>query len=382
MVGVVHAGAWIIAGACAVALLGAGAARFVPPERLWPLQILAIALPALASVLFVLALLAGLRRRWRLVAFCLAPIGLIIALPMLTSERDVSTMTERVTEGASLNVVTFNAKSEAIGEAGAAALQTLLAEERPHLVALQEFPLRVFATGEVGGSRLVVPFLENRAYEIARPRTGRDMNTALPIFSRIETAGAAELVPDSRRGGGQEGLWASGGFARGLYRWEGATIAVYNVHLHSFSGQRPWQEGWRGVLSLSAWAEALRAYRADFRTRAEQARAIRQLIDAETRPFLVVGDFNSTPGSWVYAHLSKGLQDAFGRAGAGWGATFPAQLRLVRIDFVLASAEWEVRRAHVSTTVMSDHIPVVAELALRFSREPRSESQGGSEGDQ
>ena len=370
-VGVARAGAWIIAGGCAAALLGAGAARFVPPDRLWPLQILAIALPALASVLFVLALLAGLRRRWRLVAFCLAPIGLIIALPMLTSGRDVAPTTERVTELATLKVVTFNAKPEAIGEAGEAALQTLLAEERPHLVALQEFPLRVSAAGEVGGPRLVVPFLKHKAYEIARPRTEGSVNTTRPIFSRIETAGAAEFVPDNPQGWIQGGLWSSGGLTRGLYRWEGATIAVYNLHLHSFSGQRPWQEGWRGVLSLSAWAEALRAYHADFRTRAEQARTIRRLLDAETRPFLVVGDFNSTPGSWVYAHLSKGLQDAFGRAGTGWGATFPARLPLARIDFVLVSGEWEVRRAHTSNAVVSDHVPVVAELVLHVSSASR-----------
>ena len=381
-VGVACAGAWIIAGGCAAALLGAGAARFVPPDRLWPLQILAIALPAPASVLFVLALLAGLKRRWRLAAFCLAPIGLLLALPLVTSERDVAPMTEHATELASLKVVTFNAKPEAIGEAGTAALQALLAEERPHLVALQEFPLRVFATGEVGVSRLVIPFLKHEAYEVALPRTGGDVDTTRPIFSRIETAGMAALVPDNPRGGIRAGLWASGGLTRGLYRWEGTTIAVYNLHLHSFSGQRPWNEGWRAVLSPDEWATALRAYRADFRTRAEQARAIRRLIDAETRPFLLVGDFNSTPGSWVYAHLSEGLQDAFGRAGTGWGATFPARLPLARIDFVLASAEWEVRRAHVSKTVVSDHIPVVAELALRFSRASRSESQEGDAGGQ
>ena len=373
---VVRAAAWIVAWACVASLLGAGAARFVPPDRLWPLQILAIALPAFASVLFVLASLAGLRRRWGLVAFCLAPLGLVLAIPMLTPGLGVPPAFERATEPATLKVITFNAKPEAIARGGEAALQKLVAEERPHLVALQEFPLRVFASGEVGGSVLMAPLLKDRAYEIARPSTEENVNVARPVFSRIETVGAAELVPDNPRGGIQRGLWASGGLTRARYRWEGVTIAVYNVHLHSFSGKRPWAEGWRRTFSPDAWAEALRAYGTDFRTRAEQARAIRRLLDAETHPFLILGDFNSTPGSWVYAHLSRGLHDAFGRAGSGWGATFPARLPLIRIDFVLASKEWEVRRAHTSKAVVSDHVPVVAELVLHVSAAPRLKESG------
>ena len=349
-----------------VPLLGAGAARLVPPETLWPLQVLSIALVPLACALIVFATVAGGRRRWGLAAFCFAPVALILALPMAASERVVSPAAEPGAETVPLKVVTFNAKPEAItkGEAG---FRALLREENPHLVALQEFPLRVFATGEVGGSRLLVPFLEDRAYSVTRPEPAETANIARPIFSRIESTGPADFLP-SPFGVNRSELWASGGFTRALYRWDGVTIAVYNLHLHSFSGTRPWEEGWRRILSPGAWADALRAYRVDFRTRAEQARAIRQLIDAETHPFLIFGDFNSTPSTWVYAYLSRGLQDAFGRAGTGWGGTFPARCPLIRIDFVLASGEWEVRRAYVSKTVVSDHAPMVAELVLHSAR--------------
>ena len=367
-------GEGIVAGITGLALVGASAARFVPPETLWLLQVFAIGLPAFASALLTLAFVAGLRGRWRLVAVYLLPVGLTLALPMLTSERDGVLAGETVGEVIPLRVVSFNAKPEAIGQ-GEAAFQSMLAEEQPHIVALQEFPLRAFAAGEVSGSRLLAPLLKDRAYALARPAQSGDANIARPVFSRIEPVGHADFLP-SPFGLTRDPLWTSGGLTHASYQWEGVTIAVYNVHLHSFSGKRPWEEGWRRALSPGAWAEALRAYRTDFLTRAEQARVIRRLIDAETRPFLVLGDFNSTPGSWVYTHLSRGLRDAFGRAGSGWGATFPARLPLIRIDFVLASGEWEVRRAYVSKTVASDHAPMVAELVLHSARGLRLEEEG------
>jgi endonuclease/exonuclease/phosphatase family metal-dependent hydrolase len=112
------------------------------------------------------------------------------------------------------------------------------------------------------------------------------------------------------------------------------------------------------------WKEALRAYRNDFRVRAEQARVLKQHLKAEPHPFIVCGDFNSTPYTWVYAHVTRGLQDAFSQKGRGWSATYPARFPLVRIDYILASKEWGVRGAHVDRTVSSDHLPVVAELVL------------------
>ena len=355
-------GEWVVAGIAGLLLAGAGAARFVPPEILWPLQILAVALPALAAVLVALASVAGLRGRWGLVAFSLLPVGFILALSMLTAERDAEPAADRVGGVVPLKVVSFNAKPEAIAQ-GEAALQRLLAEEQPHLVALQEFPLRILATGEVGGSRLLVPFLENRAYDLARPEQSGDANIARPVFSRIEPVGSVDFLP-APFGQAPDALWTSGGLTHASYQWEGVTIAVYNVHLHSFSGKRPWEEGWRRMLSPGAWAEALRAYRTDFRTRAEQARVIRRFIDAETRPFLVLGDFNSTPSTWVYAHFSRGLRDAFREGGRGWGKTYPSRLPLVRIDYVLASPHWRVLRAFVPDGLSSDHRPVIAELVL------------------
>lgn len=140
--GVVRVGLWIMAGVLVAALIGAGAASFVPPERLWWLQALCLALSPLAYTLAVIAVVAGWRRQWGLLVFCILPIGLLLALPMLTSERGMTPASGPA--GATLKVISFNAKPEAI-EQGEAGFSKLLEEEQPHLVALQEFPLRIFA---------------------------------------------------------------------------------------------------------------------------------------------------------------------------------------------------------------------------------------------
>ncbi|MEP0548323.1 MAG: endonuclease/exonuclease/phosphatase family protein [Rhodothermales bacterium] len=245
------------------------------------------------------------------------------------------------------------------------AFERLVTEARPHVFALQEVTVQATPpSGQVqGGGLVVVPALLGRGYGLSRLAGDAYAPVREPIFSLLEPAGPAQLVA----GYPQEGLWRSGGITRSLYHWQGRVIAVYSVHMHSFSGERPWKRvgGERHVFSLSAWYRALRSYRADFRIRAEQAREFRRVLESEPHPFIVCGDLNSTPYHWAYAHLAAPLQDAFKGAGSGWGGTYHARLPLVRIDYVLASKEWEVRAARVDKNVASDHRPLVAELALR-----------------
>lgn len=350
------------------AFLGAGAARVLPPDSsMWWLQLLAVVLPQLGFVLAIIAVVAVLRREWRWAAISLAP--LVLVLGLVHTNAQMERVKVKHTQGVGrietmpLVVLSFNAKPEAtVGKQDVFA--ELLSRERPHVVTLQEFPVQIMG-GRVGGGALLASLLGGRAYEVLQPAVDGAARMSQPIFSRIESVGAAKLVPDNPKGLQQEGQWASGGITRGLYHWNEQKVAVYNVHLHSFAGIRPWEEGWRRVLSPTAWKEALQAYRSDFRVRGDQARVLRRMLDAEPYPFIVCADLNSTPHNWVYHYLARGLHDAFGEAGQGWGGTFPARFPLVRIDYIFASKDWTVHKAYVDKAVASDHRPVVAELRLR-----------------
>lgn len=355
-----HSMLWLSSGTLLISFVAAYSARAIAPEDLWMLQLVAPAAPWLSGVVLLLIALGTLTRRWTYVIL----FGLIWCAVMLGTSGGWDLSSKSGEAGSGLVVASFNGNTRVAG-ANAKGMQALLSETGPHVVALQEVQLRsVPETGGAIGLPLVQPLLDGGAYAPAWPQPPIPMVTMQPTFSRLPHRGGLEMVFGWKV---KKGVWASGIVNRMTYEWEGQAIALYNVHLHSFSGKRPWErrDGQRRWWSPAAWKEALRAYKGDFEIRAEQARALKQLLDEEPLPFVVCGDLNSTPYNWVYRHVSDGLLDAFREQGRGLGMTFPARFPAVRIDYVFASPDWEVRQARTTKAVFSDHLPVVVELALR-----------------
>lgn len=107
-------------------------------------------------------------------------------------------------------------------------------------------------------------------------------------------------------------------------------------------------------------------YRRDPAVRRAQVAEMLARIDAVSGPTLVFGDMNATPAAPELEPLRARLHDAWD-ASNGPGFTYPAEAPTERIDYVLVSGDFEVRRATVPATEASDHRPVVADLVL----EPR-----------
>jgi len=109
------------------------------------------------------------------------------------------------------------------------------------------------------------------------------------------------------------------------------------------------------------------AWREFAQNRASRREEIKQLSQklaaAGFRADVIGGDFNTPPDRGVLAPLTKGMTDAFGAAGVGYGATcvnpFPC---LVRIDQVWTGSELKLRRARVVKTEQSDHRMLVVDL--------------------
>jgi endonuclease/exonuclease/phosphatase (EEP) superfamily protein YafD len=93
-------------------------------------------------------------------------------------------------------------------------------------------------------------------------------------------------------------------------------------------------------------------------------------------PIVVVGDFNSTDQSDVYALMRRYLADAHRASGWGLGHTFPAYggsfrgipifpLQM-RLDMVFLSRDFRAARTWVSETYgESDHRPLLAQFVWR-----------------
>ncbi|MDA3874009.1 MAG: endonuclease/exonuclease/phosphatase family protein [Kiritimatiellae bacterium] len=89
----------------------------------------------------------------------------------------------------------------------------------------------------------------------------------------------------------------------------------------------------------------------------------------ENEPVVLCGDFNSFPGSEVYALLQECLHDVWTRCGeVRPRAGFPSIMPLLRLDHIFVGPQFTVNQVGVprttTTRVASDHLPLCTELNL------------------
>jgi endonuclease/exonuclease/phosphatase (EEP) superfamily protein YafD len=357
---------WAGADAAAVGAFGAGfAARSIPPDVAWSLQAWALGLPASSAAVTLggvawLGVAVRSRRRWPWALF-----GLHAALVVAAAARYAPSSLDPVepADAPVLRVLTLNAGARIPGAEDS--LRALLQAEQPTLVAFQESGLR---SGEPGtplaAPRAVMTLLGAGRYALARTAAGPTV-TGQPVFATtpavLDTTGSLDPVSGP----------ASGEYNRVRMRWGGRQIAVYNVHLRSFSPDRPWLSG--SLWSLSDWRRSLAAFKHDMLARGAEAEALRTMLAAEPLPYIVVGDMNATPDQWSYARVAGSLGDAL-RAARGWAGTFPDRRPVFQIDAVLTSPHWRVARATVAPPGLSDHRAVLVDLVLLDEPEPAADA--------
>lgn len=334
------------------------AARRVPPSTAWWPQPVALLLPVLAAAtgLAGLGWAVAAVRTGRSGAAVAAGIHLLVA--GAAGARAVGGGEgEAGSPVPSFRVLTLNAAYSRRGDADL--ISRRFQTEQPHVVALQEVSIRPHASsGGWVAQGAGLALLTDSTYaltRLSRPEAGDGwLTNGTALFTRLPASRSDAVLLDT------VSVTNSGRYTRTEVEWEGTRVAVYNVHFRSFTTPRPWRAGG----GAKAWVAAVRSSGRDFVAREAEARTLRRALDAEALPFVVLGDFNATPDHWSYAHVSRGLVDALG-ATLGRAATYPDRRPLVRIDAILASPEWAVRRASVQPAGVSDHRPVLAELVLR-----------------
>jgi endonuclease/exonuclease/phosphatase family metal-dependent hydrolase len=145
------------------------------------------------------------------------------------------------------------------------------------------------------------------------------------------------------------------------------TIRIYNAHLASIRFQQEDydyvsisdDQGWfDGSMRISK--RLLDAYE----NRAEQSATVRNNISDSPHPVVLCGDFNDTPVSFCYNHISKGLTDAFVECGKGVGNTYVGKFPSFRIDYMLNSAGLEPVSYRTLDVRYSDHLPLEARYKI------------------
>lgn len=118
------------------------------------------------------------------------------------------------------------------------------------------------------------------------------------------------------------------------------------------------------VLTLAHLVSPVTPRRAALRNR--QIEAIAEMVNKDKeRDHVVIGDLNITPWSPDYAALEDaGLVNA--ARGRGYMATWPAGLGPagIPIDHILLSGELHVQQLRTGASISSDHLPIVADIAV------------------
>ncbi len=88
------------------------------------------------------------------------------------------------------------------------------------------------------------------------------------------------------------------------------------------------------------------------------------LIQQTTTPFILTGDFNDTPASYIYQQATTLLCDPYIEQGRGFGTTYHGPYPAFRIDYILHTPDIEALSYKRISTPISDHCPIVVDLRI------------------
>jgi Metal-dependent hydrolase len=95
-----------------------------------------------------------------------------------------------------------------------------------------------------------------------------------------------------------------------------------------------------------------------YKTRAKQARLVREAIDNCEHDVIVCGDFNDGPLSYAYHKVKGDLKDAFVETGFGPGISYNENYFYFRIDHILHSPSLKAYNCKIDRIKLSDHFPI------------------------
>lgn len=97
----------------------------------------------------------------------------------------------------------------------------------------------------------------------------------------------------------------------------------------------------------------------------QESAALSRAVERSASPVLLAGDFNTTDDSPIFREDWADFRDAFTDCGLGIGYTYVNRHTQLRIDHILAGADWQIVRCWVGPAAGSPHRPLLADLRIR-----------------
>jgi len=144
-------------------------------------------------------------------------------------------------------------------------------------------------------------------------------------------------------------------------------LRIYSAHLTSMS-LWPNTESEAGIRYLSGDSTQIKAKTIAEKllmfgkSHAAEVKALKTHMNNSPYPIILGGDLNSVPSSYIYRHISSGLNDAFLNSDVGIGGTYNRIFPKIRIDVLLYSKQLQAVQFRRPVNKLSDHYPLIADF--------------------
>ncbi len=158
-------------------------------------------------------------------------------------------------------------------------------------------------------------------------------------------------------------MWADIKTPQGMLR-------VYNMHLVSNRVTNTTEELIQDMdlKNENTWSNIrfiVSRYKNTTMKRAIEARTLRNHLDQSPYPAIIAGDGNDTPLSNTFHLLAENMKDSFKERGSGLSTTYESKLPLLRIDYLLGTANVVFKDHFTHHLNYSDHYPVSTGICIQ-----------------
>lgn len=339
---------------CATAMVG-WMAGWVNPHDYYLFSFVGLVMLGVVAANAVLLVYWAVRRRWWILVPILA-LGLNYQFISATLQLPHKVDVNLATHSDKIRVATYNVHNFS-GDTYPITLHEIasyIVEQGVDLFCVQEF----WETSKFSAARIAEMFELPYYSRVMDSVNGTDVAT----FSRYPIKSSSRsFFPDS----GSSMLVSD-------IEVDGEIVRVVNTHLQTTSVSITRQKIGHSFIfgNSSAQRDAIKvmtdSLAGNFLKRSVQAQIVSGLVEQTPYPVIVCGDFNDTPASYAYNLLTRGrLTDSFISCGSGYGYTYRAIRKLLRIDYILYSEQFTGVDYQSPLLEWSDHNPVIVDLILQ-----------------
>lgn len=323
---------------------------FINPSKVAFFPLLGLIAPAVYIATIVLALFWIIRWRW-----IQAGIMLLLVLigcfnvPLFYRGQLRRTYGEPKYDRSVFKILTFNVRYfyDDKGRNTADRVTRLLQQVDPDIICLQEYNPQSAA--------------ESAAFTNLMEKYSKVVSNASLVAGPMLIMSKYPIIHSNTSPAFDSSMWADVQIGDDVVR-------IFNNHLHSTDIKADDDEFITSRLYLTdstRWAKMrniIHRHRKNSVLRASQVDKIAPVIAGTQTRYIVCGDFNDTPISYVYRTMARGTKDAFSECGKGYSHTYRGFFNTLRIDYVLRSEGLTALSYRVPYVTYSDHLPVVVRL--------------------